>query len=97
MSVRIRLARQGAKKSPFYRVVVANSRSSRDGRFIEHIGVYDPTRNPAEVRFKMDRVDYWLSQGAQPSDTVAQLINGTRRQGAQPAVPAEKAAQPAKQ
>lgn len=96
MSVRIRLARQGAKKAPFYRVVVANSRSSRDGRFIEHIGVYDPTRSPAEVRFKMDRVDYWLSQGAQPSETVGQLINGVRRQGTQPAAPADKTAQVAK-
>ena len=82
MSVRMRLARAGAKKAPFYRVVVANSRNARDGRFIEHIGVYDPTRNPAEVRFKMDRVDYWLSQGAQPSETVAQLINKTRAQTA---------------
>jgi len=96
MSVRIRLARQGAKKAPFYRVVVANSRSSRDGRFIEHIGVYDPTRSPAEVRFKMDRVDYWLSQGAQPSETVGQLINGVRRQGTQPAGPADKTAQATK-
>jgi small subunit ribosomal protein S16 len=74
----MRLARAGAKKAPFYRVVVANSRNARDGRFIEHVGVYDPTRNPAEVRFKMDRVEYWLSQGVQPSDTVAQLINKTR-------------------
>ena len=80
MSVRMRLARAGAKKAPFYRVVVANSRNARDGRFIEHVGVYDPTRNPAEVRFKMERVEYWLSQGAQPSDTVAQLINKTRAQ-----------------
>lgn len=78
MSVRMRLARAGAKKAPFYRVVVANSRNARDGRFIEHVGVYDPTRNPAEVRFKMDRVEYWLSQGVQPSDTVAQLLNKTR-------------------
>lgn len=83
MSVRMRLARAGAKKAPFYRVVVANSRNARDGRFIEHVGVYDPTRNPAEVRFKMDRVDYWLSQGVQPSETVAQLINKTRAQTAQ--------------
>jgi small subunit ribosomal protein S16 len=74
MSVKLRLARAGAKKAPFYRVVVANSRNARDGRFIEHIGVYDPTRNPAEVRFKMERVEYWLSKGAQPSDTVAHLI-----------------------
>jgi len=75
MAVKMRLARAGAKKAPFYRVVVANSRSPRDGRFIEHIGVYDPTRTPTEVRFKMDRVDYWLSQGAEPSETVAFLIS----------------------
>lgn len=75
MAVKMRLARVGAKKAPFYRVVVANSRSPRDGRFIEHIGVYDPTRTPTEVRFKMDRVDYWLSQGAEPSETVAFLIS----------------------
>jgi small subunit ribosomal protein S16 len=74
----MRLARAGAKKAPFYRVVVANSRNARDGWFIEHVGVYDPTRNPVEVRFKMDRVEYWLSQGVQPSDTVAQLLNKTR-------------------
>jgi small subunit ribosomal protein S16 len=75
MAVKMRLARAGAKKAPFYRVVVANSRSPRDGRFIEHIGVYDPTRTPTEVRFKMERVDYWLSQGAEPSETVAFLIS----------------------
>ena len=74
MAVKMRLARVGAKKAPFYRVVVANSRSPRDGRFIEHVGVYGPTSNPAEIRFKMDRVDYWLSQGVEPSDTVAYLI-----------------------
>jgi small subunit ribosomal protein S16 len=79
----MRLARAGAKKAPFYRVVVANSRSARDGRFIEHVGVYDPTRNPAEIRFKMDRVEYWLSNGAQPSETVAQLINRLRQAAAQ--------------
>jgi len=89
----MRLARAGAKKAPFYRVVVANSRNARDGRFIEHVGVYDPTRNPAEVRFKMDRVEYWLSQGVQPSDTVAHLINKTRAQTAQTSGPG--AAKPA--
>lgn len=87
MSVRMRLARAGAKKAPFYRVVVANSRSARDGRFIEHVGVYDPTRNPAEIRFKMDRVEYWLSHGAQPSETVAQLINRLRRTDQKPGTP----------
>jgi len=92
MSVRMRLARAGAKKAPFYRVVVANSRSARDGRFIEHVGVYDPTRNPAEVRFQMDRVEYWLSHGVQPSETVAQLINRLRHADAQkPGSPSGKA------
>lgn len=79
MAVRMRLARAGAKKAPFYRVVVANSRNARDGRFIEHVGVYDPTRDPAEIRFKMDRIEYWLGQGATPSDTVAELINRARK------------------
>ena len=88
MSVKMRLARAGAKKAPFYRVVVANSRNARDGRFIEHVGVYDPTRNPAEVRFKMDRVEYWLSQGVEPSDTVAQLLNKTKKAAQAPAAAA---------
>lgn len=84
MAVRMRLARAGAKKAPFYRVVVANSRNARDGRFIEHVGVYDPTRTPTEIRFKMDRIDYWLSKGALPSETVAHLISQARKSG-QPA------------
>lgn len=85
MAVKLRLARAGAKKRPFYRVVVADSRSPRDGRFIEHVGVYDPKRQPAEVRFQMERVEYWLSKGAQPSETVAQLIHRTRKATAQEA------------
>jgi len=82
MAAKLRLARAGAKKRPFYRVVVTDSRSPRDGRYIEHVGVYDPTRNPAEVRFKMDRVEYWLGHGATPSETVAQLLRKTRREAA---------------
>lgn len=82
MAVKLRLSRAGAKKSPFYRVVVTDSRSPRDGRFIEHVGIYDPTRNPAEVRFQMERIDHWLRVGATPSDTVAHLINQTRREAA---------------
>jgi len=82
MAVRLRLARAGAKKNPFYRVVVADSRSPRDGRFIERIGIYDPKRQPAEVRFEMERVDYWLSKGALPSETVAQLIARSRKEAA---------------
>jgi small subunit ribosomal protein S16 len=74
MSVKLRLARAGAKKNPFYRVVVTDSRSPRDGKFIEHIGVYDPNRDPVEIRFDMERVNHWLSVGAQPSDTVSELL-----------------------
>ena len=74
MAVHLRLARQGAKKAPFYRVVATDSRSPRDGRFLEHIGVYDPTRNPAGVNFDDARLAHWLSVGAQPSVTVGELI-----------------------
>lgn len=74
MAVTIRLSRQGAKKSPFYRVVAADQRYKRDGRFLEQIGVYDPTRNPPEFRVDQDRVKHWLSVGAQPSDTIRELL-----------------------
>ena len=73
--VAIRMARAGGKKSPYYNVVVCNSRSPRDGRFIEHLGVYDPTRTPVEVRFKEERLAYWISKGARPSDTVGELLS----------------------
>ena len=79
MAVHLRLTRQGAKKSPFYRVVAADSRSPRDGRFIEHIGVYDPTRTPEEIRFDEPRLSHWLSVGARPSQTVAELIKRSRK------------------
>lgn len=74
MAVRIRLKRMGAKKRPFYRVIVADSRSPRDGRFIETLGTYNPLTNPSEVRLDADRVQTWLSRGAQPSDTVKRLL-----------------------
>ena len=74
MPVRIRLTRKGAKKSPFYRVVVADSEAPRDGRYIEVLGTYDPRKDPAEVKIKEDRLEYWLGTGAQPSDTVRSLI-----------------------
>ena len=77
--VKIRLRRVGAKKQPSYRVVVADSRSPRDGRFIETIGFYNPRTEPATVEIKEDRALYWLSQGAQPTDAVAGLL---RRLGA---------------
>lgn len=72
--VKIRLARHGAKKRPFYRIVVADSRSPRDGRFLERIGSYDPTKDPAVVEIKQDKLDKWLQNGARPTETVARLI-----------------------
>ena len=70
----IRLMRMGAKKSPSYRVVVKEKLSKRDGAYVENVGFYNPTRDPAEIRLKQDRVNYWLGRGAQPTDTVRQLI-----------------------
>jgi small subunit ribosomal protein S16 len=78
--VKIRLARHGAKKKPFYRIVVADSRSPRDGRFIDQIGYYDPTKQPAVVAIKKEKLDRWLQNGAQPSETVAQLIKKVGRE-----------------
>lgn len=74
MAVRIRLRRMGAKKRPFYRVVVADSRAPRDGRFIETLGTYNPLITPAEVKLNAEKVQLWLSRGAQPSDTVRRLL-----------------------
>lgn len=74
MSVKIRLARHGAKKRPFYRIVVADVESPRDGRFLETVGTYNPLPDPAEYSIKQDRVDYWLEKGAIPTDTVRSLI-----------------------
>ena len=72
--VKIRLRRLGAKKSPFYRVVVADSRYPRDGRFIEEIGYYDPTKEPSVVSIDKEKADKWLANGAQPTDTVKKLL-----------------------
>ncbi len=72
--VKIRLARHGAKKRPFYRIVVADSRAPRDGRFLERIGSYDPTKNPAVVEIKQDKLNKWLQNGARPTEIVVQLI-----------------------
>lgn len=76
MAVKIRLRRTGAKKQPSYRVVVADSASPRDGRFIEIIGHFNPRREPAELVLDEDKVKRWLGHGAQPSDTVARLLAG---------------------
>jgi small subunit ribosomal protein S16 len=79
--------RTGAKKSPSYRVVVKEKRSKRDGAYLENVGTYNPTRNPAEIKLKMDRVLYWVGKGAQPTDTVGRLIKASAK--------AQAAAQPA--
>lgn len=74
MSVKIRLARHGAKKRPFYRIVVADSESPRDGKFLEVVGTYNPLMDPAEVNLKDERVKYWMEQGATPTGTVKNLL-----------------------
>ena len=74
MPVKIRLARHGAKKRPFYRIVVANSEAPRDGRFIETVGTYNPLTDPARVVLKGERIQHWMEQGATPTDTVRSLL-----------------------
>ena len=75
--VKIRLRRMGAKKAPFYRVVVADSRFARDGRFIEEIGTYNPLSDPAEIKIDAERAQKWIKNGAQPTDTVRALLKKT--------------------
>lgn len=82
--VRLRLSRVGAKKKPHYRIVAADARSPRDGRFIEKLGFYNPTTNPKMLQVNLERVDYWISMGAQPSDTVGHLIKRARSNAASP-------------
>ncbi len=84
MALRIRLARYGAKKRPFYRIVVANNESPRDGRFLEIIGTYDPRQDPAVVTVKEDLLSLWMNRGAQPTDTVASLLKRWRAAAAAP-------------
>ena len=74
MAVKIRLRRMGQKKAPFYRIVVADSRSPRDGRFIEEIGYYDPTKEPSEIRVDEEAAKKWLANGAQPTEVVAKIL-----------------------
>ncbi|MBQ8147618.1 MAG: 30S ribosomal protein S16 [Lachnospiraceae bacterium] len=74
MAVKIRLKRMGHKKAPFYRVVVADARSPRDGRFIEEIGTYDPNQDPSVIKFDEEATKKWLANGAQPTETVAKLL-----------------------
>ncbi|NBV41531.1 30S ribosomal protein S16 [bacterium] len=83
MAIKIRLKRQGKKKAPVYRLVVANSRDARGGQAIETLGIYNPTKDPVELNYDLDRVKYWLSVGAQPSEPVQRLLSA---QGIVPAV-----------
>ena len=92
MAVSIRLRREGAKNSPYYKVVVADRRSPRDGKFIEIIGTYDPKISGRNSTLKIDRVEYWISKGAQPSDTVRSLIKKNKKAAAT-AEPATKTEQ----
>ncbi len=89
MSVSIRLRREGTTNRPYYKVVVADSRSPRDGKFIEILGTYDPKKPDHNSTLKLDRIDYWVSKGAQPSDTVRSLIKKNKKVAA--SAPAEPA------
>lgn len=79
MAVKIRLKRMGAKKAPFYRVVIADSRSPRDGKFIEEIGYYNPLTDPIDIKIDMDKAEKWLKNGAQPTDTVRSLLKKVKK------------------
>jgi small subunit ribosomal protein S16 len=85
MSVKIRMKRVGAKNSPYFRIVVADSRSPRDGKFIEEIGSYQPLKKGDNFILKLDRAQYWVSKGAQPSDTVASFIKKAGKAASAPA------------
>ena len=80
--VKIRLRRMGAKKAPYYRIVVADSRSPRDGRFIEEIGTYDPLADSEKLKVDLERAKYWIANGGQPTDTVRGLLKKAEAQGA---------------
>ena len=79
MAVKIRLARHGAKKNPYYRVVVADARARRDGRFVEEVGRYNPNIDPSMVKLDLEKIDAWIAKGAQPTDRVAKLIDVARK------------------
>ena len=89
MAVSIRLRREGALNRPYYKVVVADSRSPRDGKFIEIVGTYDPTKVGHNSALKIDRIEHWISKGAQPSDTVRSLLKKNKRQATNAPVSAE--------
>ena len=93
--VKIRLKRMGAHKKPFYRVVVADSRTARNGKFIEELGYYDPLKNPAEIKIDVEKAEKWIAQGAQPTDTVRELLKKASSGKKAKAAKAEKAEAPA--
>ena len=80
MAVNIRMARHGAKKRPFYRIDVADARAPRDGKFIEEVGRYNPCVDPSMIKFDLEKVDKWIANGAQPTDTVARLLETARKE-----------------
>lgn len=82
MAVKIRLARYGAKKRPYYRVVVIDSRARREGRAIEEVGRYNPCVNPSMIKLDLEKIDEWIAKGAQPTDTVQRLIDTARKEEA---------------
>src|ERR1700681_2973962 len=89
MAVTIRLRREGAKNRPYYKVVVTDKRHQRDGKFIEMIGTYDPKKTGHNSTLKLDRIEYWIARGAQPSDTVRSLIKKNKKQAADAAATVE--------
>jgi small subunit ribosomal protein S16 len=89
MAVVLRLSRAGTHKAPFYHVVATDSRSARDGRYIEDVGVYDPTLTPEKIELKLDRIEHWLKVGAKPSETVAMILK--RAKAKAPAAAEKKA------
>ena len=97
MAVSIRLRREGARNRPYYKVVVADSRSPRDGKFIEIIGTYDPKKPDPNSALDLDRIDHWISKGAQPSDTVRSLIKKNKKQKASAPAEAEAPASQAEE
>lgn len=80
MAVKIRLARHGAKKRPYYRVVIADARAPRDGKFIDEVGRYNPCTDPAMIKLDLEKVDAWMKNGAQPTETVQRLIETARKE-----------------
>src|SRR2546421_3702558 len=97
MAVAIRLRREGALNRPYFKVVVTDTRSPRDGKFIEIVGTYDPKKAGQNSTLKLDRIEHWISKGAQPSDTVRSLIKKTRKQASAPAEDTAPAAAPAEE